>query len=178
MNNTLDEIIKTQIPRSRLIGFDVGDRRIGLSISDTTWTIASPLGMLDRQKNWQNELRSYINQFSNQTRPSQNPSPRQISPIGIAAFVVGFPLLLNGDTGPQALKIQQFAEQYLTVYNLPILFWDERLSTHGANRPLMEADMSRAKRKVTIDKMSAVFILQGVLDRIKSHQQQNNTDID
>lgn len=147
------------------MGFDVGDRRIGLSVSDTSWTIASPVTMFDRQKNWQQDFKKIMDDFQRELRrPSSEKQPH-----AIAAFIVGHPILLNGDIGPQAIKVQQFAEQYLSVFQIPVLLWDERLSTHAANRPLLEADMSRAKRKVTIDKMSAVFILQGVLDRIQMH---------
>ena len=149
---TLDDLalIKTNNLKTnaRLFGFDVGDRRIGVSVCDATWFIASPLSMLDRKTDWKAGLQKLLKQY----------------PVG--AFVVGLPLLMNGDEGPQAQKVKEFLEKHIAPFNIPLFLWDERLSTFAVNRVLIEADMSRAKRKDNVDKVAASYILQGVLDRL------------
>lgn len=158
----IDDLLALKTPQSRLMGFDIGDRRVGVSVSDLTWSIASPVGVLDRKTNWQSDFDRMLKSF-----PLPPPYGAQQKSHSIVGFVIGFPILLNGDIGPQAQKVEQFAKDHLAGYQVPMVLWDERLSTHGANRALMEADMSRAKRQGTIDKMAAVFILQGVLDRLR-----------
>jgi putative Holliday junction resolvase len=146
---TLNELITLKQQHKRLFGLDIGDRRIGISVSDATWFIASPLTMLDRKTDWKAQLHKLLKQY----------------PVG--AFVSGLPLLMNGDEGPQAKKVKEFLELHFSSFNIPIYLWDERLSTCAANRALIEADMSRAKRKDNVDKVAASFILQGVLDRLR-----------
>ncbi len=155
--DTLSQL-KENNRNSRLIGLDIGDKRIGVSVSDTTWTIASPVQLIEGHHQFNTQFQNVLKQFPTIGQPSQKQTH------SIAAIIVGLPLLLNADFGPQAKKVLAFCEKHLTPFNLPIFWWDERLSTHGANRILLEADLSRAKRLKTIDKMSAVFILQGVLD--------------
>lgn len=147
---TLEDIIPLKQQHKRLFGLDIGDRRIGVSVCDATWFLASPLSMLDRKTDWKAQLHKLLKQY----------------PVG--AFVSGFPLLMNGDEGPQAKKVKELLESYFATLGFPIYLWDERLSTHAANRVLIEADMSRAKRKDTVDKVAASFILQGVLDRLRT----------
>lgn len=153
----------------RLMGFDIGQRRIGVSVSDSTWTIASPVGVVDLKNAFQPQLTGFLKQFPVFSNGAMSSPPHHsFHSYGICGFIVGYPLLLNGDQGSQAQKVIEFTEKNLLPFNIPILLWDERLSTHGANRILLQADMSREKRKNTIDKMAAVFILQGFLDRLKS----------
>ncbi|MDP3371780.1 MAG: Holliday junction resolvase RuvX [Candidatus Paracaedibacteraceae bacterium] len=147
---TLDDLTPLKQQQKRLIGLDIGDRRIGVSACDATWFIASPLAMLDRKTDWKAQLHKLLKQY----------------PVG--AFVSGLPLLMNGDEGPQAKKVKEFLEAHFASLGFPIYLWDERLSTCAANRTLIEADMSRAKRKETVDKVAASFILQGVLDRLRT----------
>ncbi len=86
-------------------------------------------------------------------------------------MVFGYPKNMNGTIGERAKLTTQFGENLQQEFSLPIIYWDERLSTVGAERSLLEADLSRAKRKKVIDKMAAVFILQGYLDRKLSRGQ-------
>jgi putative Holliday junction resolvase len=146
---TLDDLIALKSQHKRIFGLDIGDRRIGISVCDATWLIASPLTMLDRKTDWKAQLTKLLKQY----------------PVG--AFVSGLPLLMNGDEGPQVKKVKDFLESNFFPLNIPIYLWDERLSTFAANRALIEADMSRTKRKDNVDKVAASFILQGVLDRLR-----------
>lgn len=150
---TLDELIALKNQRKRVFGLDIGDRRIGVSVCDATWLIATPIATLDRQKNWKDDLRNLLKSYQNN------------APVG--GFVSGLPLLMNGDEGSQAQKVRQCLEKHLFPLELPIYLWDERLSTCAANFALIEADMSRDKRKHNVDKVAASFILQGVLDLIR-----------
>lgn len=129
---------------------DVGDKTIGLSLSDITWTIASPYKLIKRKMNIQ-DVKAI--QEVLQTFP-------------IAALVVGLPLNMNGTEGSQAQKVRGFVEKLLNIIDLPVFFWDERLSTVAVTRTLLEADLSRKRRQEVVDKMAATFILQGVLDRL------------
>ncbi len=150
---TLTELIDIKNQRKRVLGLDIGDRRIGISVCDATWMIATPIATLDRQKNWKEDLRTLLKNYQNNT------------PIG--GFVSGLPILMNGDEGPQAHKVRQCLEKHFFPFELPIYLWDERLSTCAANSALIEADMSRNKRKDNVDKVAASFILQGVLDLMR-----------
>ena len=83
----------------------------------------------------------------------------------VMEIVIGYPKNMNGTLGPRCALTDEFAETLRVEFELPVELWDERLSTVAAQRTLLEADVSRAKRKLVIDKMAAVFILQGYLDR-------------
>jgi putative Holliday junction resolvase len=132
----------------RIAGLDVGDRRIGVAISDELGWTAQGLGIVVRT-----------------TLEGDLAALRDLlAPYEPTTIVVGHPLNMNGTIGPQALKVEAFAREIETALGIPIALWDERLSTVGAERVLLEADLSRAKRKKVIDKAAAVFILQGYLD--------------
>ncbi|MES2608375.1 MAG: Holliday junction resolvase RuvX [Pseudomonadota bacterium] len=146
---TLDDLPPLKQQQKRLFGLDIGDRRIGISVCDATWLIASPLTMLDRKTDWKAHLHRLLKQY----------------PVG--GFVSGLPLLMNSDEGPQAKKVKEFLATHIFPFGIPVYLWDERLSTCAANRALIEADMSRMKRKANVDKVAASFILQGVLDRLR-----------
>jgi putative Holliday junction resolvase len=150
---TQADLITIKNQRKRILGLDIGDRRIGVSVCDATWTIATPIATLDRQKNWKEDLRGLLKTYQGNT------------PIG--GFVSGLPILMNGDEGSQAQKVRQCLEKHFFPFEFPIYLWDERLSTCAAQSALIEADMSRSKRKDTVDKVAASFILQGVLDLIR-----------
>lgn len=138
--------------KTRLIGLDLGDKTIGIAISDLTWMIASP-HLLIRRTALQKDL-------------------QQLQDIAVknkvVAIIIGLPVNMNGTEGPQAEKTRAFVETLETTLNLPILFWDERLSTMAVTRTLLAADVSRKRRHDLVDKMAATFILQGVLDRLSS----------
>lgn len=145
---TLDEIKKLKPLKGRVLGLDLGEKTIGLAMSDTTWFISSPLEVIRRTTldNDFKALQGIIDRFS------------------IVAFVIGLPLNMNGSEGPQVVKARKFIEDLLKVINISVYFWDERLSTVAVTRTLIEADLSRKKRAKVVDKMAATFILQGVLD--------------
>ena len=134
--------------KCRVLCLDYGDKRIGLAISDINWMIASPLKVLESHGVVKDLLK-----VANENNAG--------------VVVVGAPKALNGgDSGKQLEKVKKFVEKLNEL--LPekiILFWDERLSSVAATRFLDEAEMSLTKRKKTIDKVAASFILQGMLDR-------------
>ena len=136
---------------ARLIGIDLGTKTLGLALSDVTRTIASGLTTLSRGK------------FSGD-------APRLLALAeehGVGGFVLGLPINLNGTEGPRAQATRAFARNLSKLTALPILLWDERLSTAAAERVLLEADASRRRRATVIDKIAATLILQGALDRLK-----------
>jgi putative Holliday junction resolvase len=132
----------------RLIGLDLGEKTIGLALSDVMLTVATPLETLARRK------------FS----LDADALIALMTKHGVGGMVVGLPLNMNGSEGPAAQSARAFVRNFLAKRDLPVLFWDERLSTAAVTRTLLEADVSRAKRKAVVDKMAAAFILQGVLD--------------
>ena len=133
----------------RLIGIDAGSKTLGLALSDVLRTIASPLETIKRRK------------FSvDVLRLKELAETHEVS-----GWVLGLPLHLDGTTGPRVQATQAFARNLAAQSPLPILLWDERLSTVAAERVLLEADASRARRSAVIDKMAASIILQGALDR-------------
>lgn len=151
-----EELKGLMIGKTRLIGLDVGERRVGISVSDTAWSIASPVEVWDMKQQSLAHFKKILDVYNLQWRQP------------IVAFVVGLPLSLHGGIGPQAEKVQKFCDTVLKPLGYPIVYWDERMSTHGAGRALTEADMSRKQKSEVIDKMAAVFILQGVLDFVKT----------
>jgi len=145
--------LKSTLPKNvRLLGLDVGQKTIGLSISDQSLMIASPLETIRRKKFSQDviRLKEIIEEFS------------------IGALIIGLPLNMDGTEGPRCQPTRQFAKNNLNYIDLPMAFWDERLSTQAVTRPLIEADLSRAKRSKVIDKLAASYILQGVLDYLRN----------
>lgn len=136
----------------RIGGIDVGDRRIGVAISDEKGWTAQGLQVVTRTV-LDADLEALRACFA-----SYLPS----------AIVVGLQKNMNGTIGPQAEKALDFGRRVEAVLGVTVIMWDERLSTVGAERALLEADLSRAKRRKVIDKMAAVFILQGYLDSLQS----------
>ena len=148
----LDQLKSALPPRSRLIGLDLGEKTIGLALSDTLLSVASPLETLKRGKFTVNaaELR------------------RLIKAHGVGGLVVGLPLNMDGSEGPSAQSARAFARNFANLHNdIAIVFWDERLSTAAVTRTLLEADSSRKRRAEVVDKMAAAYILQGALDRLR-----------
>jgi putative Holliday junction resolvase len=138
-------------PGSRLIGLDLGEKTIGLSLSDTLLSVASPLETLKRGK------------FS----VNAGELHRLIKEHGVGGLVVGLPLNMDGSEGPSAQSARAFARNFVNLHDMPIVFWDERLSTAAVTRTLLEADSSRKRRAEVVDKMAAAYILQGALDRLR-----------
>ncbi len=139
----------------RLLGLDIGDKTVGVAVSD-------PLGLT---------AQGVETIRFKQSTESFNKLAALIEEYKVEKIICGLPLNMNGSEGPQAAKVRLFV-QSLTSYlqkrrsEIPVQFWDERLSTTAAERSLLEADLSRAKRKKVIDTMAAVFILQGYLDSL------------
>ena len=148
---TLTDLAAYKNTKKRLMGVDLGDKTIGLSLSDLTWTIASPYQTLVRhgQEKAFQAMKTLIEKDN------------------VVALVFGYPLNMNGSEGPQSQKVKAFAERLGTYAVLPVFLWDERLSTVAVTRTMLTADLSRKRQKEVVDKMAASFILQGVLDALK-----------
>ncbi|TCS79700.1 Holliday junction resolvase RuvX [Pectinatus cerevisiiphilus] len=133
----------------RIIGLDVGDKTIGIAVSDALMFTAQGIETI-RRESWENDLRRL---------------QELIAEYEIERIVVGLPRNMNGTEGERCDIVREFAKHLKeSVTDKEIVFWDERLSTVAAERYLIAADVSRAKRRKVIDKMAAVFILQGYLD--------------
>jgi putative Holliday junction resolvase len=132
----------------RLMGLDVGDKRIGIALSDEGALIASPRETLERSGN-RKDIR-YMLELARREEVSE--------------IVVGMPFSLDGSIGVQAHKVERFVEALRAETELRVTTWDERLTTVSAERALLEGNVSRAKRKKTIDRVAAALILQGYLD--------------
>src|SRR5262245_46659053 len=146
----LDEFVSSLHPGARLIGIDVGSKTLGLALSDATRSIASALVTLRRSR-LAEDLRQLLDLAQRH---------------GVGGFVVGMPLNLDGSSGPRAQATRAFVRDLAKATPLPVLFWDERLSTVAAERTLLEADLSRKRRAEVLDKVAATLILQGALDRM------------
>jgi putative Holliday junction resolvase len=133
----------------RIMGLDVGTHTVGMAISDELGLTAQGLKTLGRKSMEEDftEIAAIIHQF------------------GIEKIVVGLPKNMNGTLGKQAEFVLKWIEVLKDNIQVPVVTWDERLSTVGATRVLLEADLSRKKRKKVIDKLAAVLILQGYLDQ-------------
>lgn len=130
-------------------GLDLGTKTIGVSVSDRGLSIASALDTVRRKK------------FGLDVAMMRE----MLAPYELAGFVLGLPVNMDGSEGPRAQSTRAFARNLTATWPLPVLLWDERLSTVAAERALLAADTSRAKRAQVIDKAAATFILQGALDR-------------
>lgn len=136
----------------RILGLDLGQKTIGVAISDPFGWTAQGIEIIHRDK-----------------EESINKSVERIGEIikqyGVEKIVLGYPKNMNNTIGERCEKTEAFKKKLeKTFNNIEVILWDERLSTIGAERSLLEADLSRKKRKDVIDKMAAVFILQGYLD--------------
>ena len=138
-------------PMQALIGLDLGDKTIGLAVSDRMRQVASPLSTIRRSKFTLDaaELLKIV-------------ADREIGGI-----ILGLPFNMDGSEGPRCQSTRAFARNLERLTPLPIGFWDERLSTVAAERALLEADTSRKRRSEVIDHVAAAYILQGVLDRLR-----------
>jgi putative holliday junction resolvase len=144
--------MKAQIAAgSRLLGLDLGEKTIGMALSDTLLTIATPLETRKRGK------------FSIDAAALNT----MMAKHGVGGLVVGLPLNMDGVDGPSAQSARAFARNFAVKSNLPILLWDERLSTAAVTRTLIDADASRRRRAEVVDKMAAAYILQGALDALR-----------
>jgi putative Holliday junction resolvase len=135
-----------------LIGLDLGTKTIGIAISDTTQMIASPVETIARNKFKVDAERLLT----------------LIAEYNVVGIVLGLPKNMDGTEGPRCQATRAFAKNMETLTEVPIVFWDERLSTAAVERTLLDADASRKRRGEVIDKMAASYILQGFLDSRRS----------
>lgn len=133
-----------------LAGLDLGTHTIGVAISDGLRSVATPLETIKRKK-FGLDAKALLDLLANRH---------------IAGLILGLPLNMDGSEGPRCQATRAFARNLAPLANLPIGFWDERLSTVAAERALLEADTSRRRRAEVIDHVAAAFILQGALDRL------------
>lgn len=130
------------------MGLDIGDRRIGIALSDEEGRIASPKDTIER-----NGMDKDVDRLIAMAKDE-----------GVGEILVGLPLSLDGSEGPQARKVMKFVHRLSERADIPVVPWDERLTTVAAERVLLEADLSRRRRRHLIDKVAAAFMLQSYLD--------------
>lgn len=133
---------------SRLLGLDVGAKTIGLALTDARRVIATPMQTLARRKFTQDAAALFD----------------LVDEHEVGGLVVGLPVGMDGREGPACQSVRQFARNLLELRDIPLTFWDERLSTAAVQRMLVEADRSRRRRAALVDKLAAAYILQGLLD--------------
>lgn len=139
-------------PYGALIGLDLGSKVIGVALSDIMRSIATPHLGLARAKTFAKTVAPLI-ELTNKEKA--------------AGFVIGLPLNMDGSEGPSAQSARAFTRNLAALTPLPIVLWDERLSTAAVTRTLLDADASRRRRDEVVDKMAAAYILQGALDRLR-----------
>lgn len=147
---TLEALKALHTGSRRLFGVDLGTRTIGLALSDGRLAIATPFTTIQRTK------------FGRDAEQLA----RFVSEQDVYGLIVGLPLNMDGSEGPRAQSTRAFVRNLQQKLDLPVAFWDERLSTIAAERAMLEADLSRKKRAERIDAAAAAFILQGALDRM------------
>ncbi|MFT8313527.1 MAG: Holliday junction resolvase RuvX [Clostridium sp.] len=134
----------------RILGLDIGDRTIGVAISDPLGYTAQGVTTI-RRKNEDKDIEELA---------------KLCKEYNVETIVSGLPKNMNGTVGPQSEKVLAFCEILKKKIDIPVKMWDERLTTVAAEKAMLEADLSRAKRKKIIDKMAATYILQGYLDSL------------
>ena len=146
----IEDLPKLLAAEARLLGLDVGTKTIGLALSDVTRSIATPYHTVRRTK------------FTEDAKVIQE----AVEEHQVGALVIGLPINLDGSEGPRAQSTRAFARNLAARVEVPMVFWDERLSTAAVERHLIEAGASRKRRAQVIDRMAAAYILQGALDRL------------
>jgi putative Holliday junction resolvase len=136
---------------ARLLGLDVGSKTIGMALSDMTRSVATPYDTIRRSK------------FTADAKTIRE----VVEKNQVGALVIGLPLNLDGSEGPRAQSTRAFARNLAAHVEVPMVFWDERLSTAAVERHLIEANASRKRRAEVVDRMAAAYILQGALERLR-----------
>lgn len=134
----------------RILGLDIGDKTIGVSVCDPLGITAQGLTTIKRKN-----INKDIEELSN-----------ICTQYNIELIVAGIPKNMNGSIGPQAEKVLRFCDEIKERIGIEVKMWDERLTTVAANKAMLEADLSRNKRKKLIDKVASTYILQGYLDSL------------
>jgi putative holliday junction resolvase len=135
-------------PGRRLLGLDVGTKTIGMALSDTRLVIASPLETI-RRRRFRDDMETLFG---------------LVDRHDVGGLVIGLPLALAGGDSPRTQSVRQFARNVLGMRDLPVLLWDERLSTAAVTREMIAHDMTRKRRAEIVDRVAAAYILQGCLD--------------
>ena len=151
VHDGLEEFAASLAPMRALMGLDLGEKTIGVAVSDRMLSVASPLETVRRVKF-----------TADAARVLEIAAAREVG-----GLILGLPRNMDGSEGPRCQSTRAFARNLSRLTELPIGFWDERLSTVAAERALLEADTSRKRRAQVIDHVAAGYILQGVLDRLR-----------
>ena len=147
---TVEDFAAALPPDRAIAGLDLGDKTIGVALSDLRRQVATPIEVIRREK-FTIDAGKLLTLLQGR---------------GAVGIVLGLPLNMDGSIGPRVQATQAFARTLEKLTDLPICYWDERLSTVAAERALLEADTSRKRRKEVIDQVAAGYILQGALDRM------------
>ena len=147
------ELATATPPYTPLVGLDLGEKTIGVAVSDLTRSVASPLELIRRTK-FSDDVAALLKLMAGR---------------GATGLVIGLPVNMDGTEGPRCQSARAFARNLLRLgeRDWPIAFWDERLSSAAVNRMLIAEDMTRARRAEVVDKTAAAWILQGALDRLR-----------
>lgn len=137
--------------KGKLMGLDLGTKTIGVAISDGLRMTASPIETIKRLKFTQDAERL----------------AKLVADNNVTGIVIGLPLNMDGTEGPRAQSTRAFVRNLKNKIDLPMVFWDERMSTMAVTRTMLEADLSRARQAEVVDKLAASYILQGALDRLR-----------
>ncbi|MGR3454960.1 Holliday junction resolvase RuvX [Pseudooceanicola sp.] len=151
IHETLEDFAAALPPMRAVAGLDLGEKTIGVAVSDRLLSVATPLSTIRRKK------------FTLDAEALA----KLLTEREIGGIVLGLPRNMDGSEGPRCQSTRAFARNFQRVLDLPVTFWDERLSTVAAERALLEADASRRKRAEVIDHVAAGYILQGALDRLR-----------
>jgi putative holliday junction resolvase len=147
---TPSELVAALPRNARLAALDLGEKTIGIAVGDPGHRVASPVTTIRRTK-FTKDVAELL---------------RIVDERGIGGLVIGLPLNMDGSEGPRCQSVRQFARNLSPIRDLPVAFWDERLSTMAVTRDMIGMDMSRAKRAKVVDQSAAAFILQGALDSL------------
>ncbi len=137
--------------RWRLLGLDVGARTIGLALGEPAAGLATPLQTIRRTRFSADATRLFA----------------LVDEYGVDALVIGLPVNMDGSEGPRCQSVRQFAANILDRRDIPVAFWDERLSTAAVTRAMIEANVSRRRRAAAVDKLASSYILQGAMDFLR-----------
>jgi putative Holliday junction resolvase len=146
------ELAGQLLPGQRLLGLDLGEKTIGLALSDTTQAVGTPFKTLKRGK-FKTDAAILVG---------------LIAEHHIGGLIIGLPLNMDGSEGPSVQSARAFARNFAGLCDCPVVLVDERLSTAAVTRTLLDADTSRRHRASVVDKMAAAYILQGALDQLRN----------
>lgn len=149
---SITDLVASLTRGQRLIGLDIGDKTIGVAISDPLFSLASPVTTIIRGKKFKTAVQELQTLISNEE---------------VGGMIAGLPVSMDGSEGPRSQATRDLTRELVNQLDIPAAFWDERLSTSAIEKFLInEADMNRKRRKDVIDKMAAAYILQGALDAL------------